>query len=214
MDKRITNYLCWSTAFFLLFCPAFSSADDASNIARFKGAIDRILDNRCLGSRNYGVKIYSLDKKEVLYQANNDRLLIPASNMKLFTTAVALRELGPNYRFLTQLYSSGKVEGDLLKGDLYIKGFGDPQLVTEQMWRLVNGFRNLPIRKIEGDIIADETYFDDKLRIDSWKKNFGARAYNAPIGALSLNFNTVTVYVSPGLKAGDKPVVVVDPTPE
>lgn len=208
------KYLFWSIIFSLLLYPSITKADDTSNIARFKVAVDGILDNPCLRSKNYGVKIYSLDKKEVLYQVNNDRLLIPASNMKLFTTAVALRELGPNYRFITQLYSSGKVEGETLKGDLYIKGFGDPQLVSEQMWRLVNGFRNLPIRKVEGNVIADDGYFDDKLRVDSWKKSFGARAYNAPIGALSLNFNTVTVYVSPGSRVGDKPVVVVDPHSE
>lgn len=198
-----------------LFCfslPLSSWADDNNKpIVQFKNAVEGITDHRCLKNKNYGIKIYSLDRKEVLYQVNNDRLLIPASNMKLFTTAVALKELGPDYRFVTQLYTTGKMSGDTLKGDLYIKGFGDPQLVSEQMWHLVNGFRNLPARKVEGNIIADDSYFDDKLRIDSWKKNFGARAYNAPIGALSLNFNTVTVFVSPGARPGEKPVVVVEP---
>lgn len=214
MNTHMTKYLLSVSTFFLfLFSPFLSIADDHS-VAHFKSAVDGILDHRCLKNKNYGIKIYSLDKKEILYQVNNDRLLIPASNMKLFTTAVALKELGPDYRFITQIYSPGKIEGETLKGDLYVKGFGDPKLVTEQMWQLVNGFRNIPIRKVEGNIIADDSYFDDKLRVDSWKKSFGARAYNAPIGSLSLNFNTVTVYVSPGARPGDKPVVVVDPSSE
>ncbi|MBI4389696.1 MAG: D-alanyl-D-alanine carboxypeptidase/D-alanyl-D-alanine-endopeptidase [Nitrospinae bacterium] len=195
----------------ILFSGPRAAGAEENPVARFKKSADGILNHLCLRNGNYGVKIYSLDKKEVLYQVNAERPLVPASNMKLITSAVALKELGPDYRFITQLYSPGKIEGTTLKGDLYIKGFGDPKLVSEQMWQLVNGFRNLPVRKVEGNVIADNSFFDDELRIKTWKKNFGAQPYNAPIGALSFNFNTVAVYVNPGARPGEKPVVVVDP---
>lgn len=206
------HYIPALMVFSSLFISGISGAFAEENAAvQFKSRVEGILDHFCLKNKNYGVKIYSLDKKEVLYQVNNDRPLVPASNMKLITTAVALKELGPDYRFITQLYSPGKIEGQTLKGDLYIKGYGDPKLVPEQMWHLVNGFRNLPLRRVEGNIIADNSFFDDELRIKTWKKSFGAQAYNAPLGALSFNFNTVAVYVSPGSRPGEKPVVVVDP---
>ncbi len=83
--------------------------------------------------------------------------------------------------------------------------------MTEQMWLLVNHLKNLPLHKVEGDILADDSYFDSQRRIKTWKKKFGPQAYNAPLGALSYNFNTVKVLAKPAPKAGLKPIVVVDP---
>jgi len=167
--------------------------------------------HRCLKKGNFGIQIYSLDKGASLYQFQNDRLFIPASNLKLITTAAAMKYLGPNYRFITELWTSGKVRDEVLHGDLYLKGFGDPKLVTEQMWLLANRLRNLPIRQVTGDLIADDSYFDRVRRVKTWKKKFGPQPFNAPLGALSFNFNTVTVFIMPGPKVGAKPVVVVDP---
>lgn len=141
-------------------------------------------------------------------------MFAPASNQKLITTAAALKYLGPDYRYPTRLFAAGKIEGDTLYGDLYIKGYGDPKLVSEQMWLLVNELKNVPIHKIVGNVIADDSFFDSLLRVKTWKQASGSEAYNAPLGALSFNFNTVTVYVSPGNHTGDKPRVVVEPDAE
>ena len=162
-------------------------------------------------SKSYGIEIYSLDRREILYETRKDHLFVPASNQKLITTAAALKYLGPDYRYPTRLFTTGKIEGDTLYGDLYIKGYGDPKLVSEQMWLLVNELKNIPIRKVVGNIIADNSFFDSLLRVKTWGQAGGSQAYNAPLGALSFNFNTVTVYVSPGKRAGDKPRVVVEP---
>ena len=176
----------------------------------FTKAVGSILANSCLRKQNFGIKIHSLERDETLYSVHSGRPFVPASNVKLLTTAVALKRLGPDYRFKTRLYADKQIDKEVLKGDIYIKGFGDPNLVTEQMWLLVNELKSLPLREIRGDIIADDSFFDDNLRIKTWEKG-GVEAYNAPLGALSFNFNTVTVHVSPGKKPGDKPVVVVDP---
>ena len=158
-----------------------------------------------------GAKFYSLDRQQVIYARNSDSLFTPASNMKMFTSAMALKKVGPDYRFHTRLYTIGKIKGTVLTGDLYIKGFGDPSLVTEQMWILVNELKNLPITKIEGNIIADNSYFDGQGMLKTWTSYKGPEAYLAPMGALSFNFNTVTVYVEPGKSPGERPRVVVDP---
>ena len=162
-------------------------------------------------SKKYGIEIYSLDRSEILYQTRKDQLFIPASNQKLITAAAALKQLGPNYRFPTRLFTTGEIEGGALYGDLYIKGYGDPKLVSEQMWLLVNELKNIPLHKIVGNIIADDSFFDSLLRVKTWGQASGSQAYNAPLGALSFNFNTVTVYVSPADRVGDKPQVVVVP---
>ena len=179
----------------------------------FVKSVETILGNSCLRKQNFGIKIQSLERNKTLYSVNSNRLFAPASNVKLLTTAMALKRLRPEYRFKTGLYATTPVGGETLRGDIFIKGFGDPNLVSEQMWLLVKELKNIPLRKVHGDIIADASFFDNNLRVKTWKKG-GVEAYNAPLGALSFNFNTVTVHINPGEKPGDRPVVVVDPNIE
>ena len=179
----------------------------------FVKSVETILGNSCLRKQNFGIKIHSLQRNKTLYSVNSNRLFAPASNVKLLTTAMALKRLRPEYRFKTGLYATTPVGGETLRGDIFIKGFGDPNLVSEQMWLLVKELKNIPLRKVHGDIIADASFFDNNLRVKTWKKG-GVEAYNAPLGALSFNFNTVTVHINPGEKPGDRPVVVVDPNIE
>ena len=180
----------------------------------FQRKVKKILDNSCLKKNNFGIKIYSLDRGEAIIELRAKKLFIPASNLKILTTAVALETLGPNYRFPTSLFTDGTLKDEVLNGNLYIKGHGDPKFVTEQMWLLVNELRNLPLRRITGNIIGDDSFFDNKKRVKTWIKNPGAQAYEAPLGALSFNFNTVQAYVSPGIKAGNKPKIVIEPDTE
>lgn len=200
----------------LFLTPGFALSEDYEMdadpaIEEFRNAVDLILTRSCNRGLRVGAKFYSLDRQQVIYARNSDSLFTPASNMKMFTSAMALKKVGPDYRFHTRLYTNGKIKGTVLKGDLYIKGFGDPSLVTEQMWILVNELKNLPITKIEGNIIADNSYFDGQGMLKTWKSYKGPEAYLAPMGALSFNFNTVTVYVEPGENPGERPRVVIDP---
>jgi serine-type D-Ala-D-Ala carboxypeptidase/endopeptidase (penicillin-binding protein 4) len=186
-----------------------TDADPA--IENFRNAVDSIFTRSCHKGLRVGAKFYSLDRRQVIYARNSDSLFTPASNMKMFTSAMALKKVGPDYRFHTRLYTIGKIKGTVLTGDLYIKGFGDPSLVTEQMWVLVNELKNLSITKIKGNIIADNSYFDGQGKLKTWTSYQGPEAYLAPMGALSFNFNTVTVYVEPGKSPGERPRVVIDP---
>lgn len=184
-------------------------ADPAAE--RLWSDIERVLKRDCNGTTRIGIKIHSLERKTPLLAKNSQQLFTPASNMKMITSVMALKRVGPDYRFHTRLYTNGHIEGTTLKGDLYIKGFGDPWLVTEQMWLLVNELLNLPITRVEGRLIADNHFFEDQHRVATWANYNGSEAYLAPMGALSFNFNTVTVHVEPAGEAGQPPVVVVDP---
>ena len=200
---------------FLLAVPLPASAKTYENgILLFQKKIKKILSNSCLRKNNFGIKIYSLDRGESLFELRAKKVFVPASNLKILTTAVALETLGPNYRFPTRLYTDGTLKGEVLDGNLYIKGYGDPKFVTEQMWLLVNEFKNLPVKKITGNIIGDDSFFDNQKRIKTWIKNPGAEAYEAPLGALSFNFNTVQTDVSPGPKVGSRPKIVIEPDTE
>ncbi len=189
--------------------PAESLDSDPSAI-QFRETIDTLISDDCHNGRG-GLKFYSLDKKQVLYEKNSHALFSPASNMKMVTSVAALKKVGPGYRFHTRVHTDGRIANRVLKGNLYLQGLGDPSLVTEHMWILVNEIKNLPLTRVEGDIIADSSFFEDQGRLKTWSRYDGPEAYLAPLGALSFNFNTVTVHIEPGQRVGDPPLVIVDP---
>ena len=146
-----------------------------------------------------------------LIQHNHDRSFVPASLTKILTAGMSLEKYPPGHKFITELLSEASREGTTLKGDLYLKGGGDPGFVSESMWFLVNEFYRTNIRKIDGDIVVDDSRFDaerfdggrDPSRVD--------RAYDAPIGAMSFNWNSINIYIRPGTKRGEKAKVYADP---
>lgn len=177
----------------------------------FSKKIARVLDDRCLNDTRVGIKITSLKTGEVIYEQNADELFIPASNMKLITTAAALSRLKPEYKFRTTVAYDGVRDGGTINGNLYIKGFGDPKLVTEELLFIVREIRDSGVEVISGDVIADDSFFDNKRIGSGWKTGDSSRAYNARIGALSLNFNTITVCVASGKNYKDRPAITINP---
>ena len=144
--------------------------------------------------------------------AHNSHLLVnPASVTKMFTTATALCLLHPDYRFKTEVYALREPEDGIVRGPLYLKGYGDPFLVNERLHYLALELKALGIKRIDGPIILDDTYFDEKWEGPGWSQDDTSRSYRAPMGALSLNFNTVRVLIFPGEKAGGKARVELMP---
>lgn len=182
----------------------------ARDLARLSWVIDSFLARPHLSGAAIGIVVESLGSGEVLYERNADAPMIPASNMKLVTGACALSLLGPNHRFPTELLTEAAVVGRTLEGDLYVRGTGDPSLVSEELWRLVERIRAYGIERIAGDIVFDASYFDS-LPTATPEAADGDRAYHARTGALTLNFNAVEVHVRPGDRAGDPLVAVLSP---
>ena len=182
-----------------------------SSIDRLQKNINRVIDNSTIKKENIGIKIVSLKNNDVIFSHNEDKLFIPASNVKLVTSAAALTKLYPDYTFKTKVFAHGPIVKETLKGDLYLKSFGDPMLVSERLWLITRDVCNRGIRTIDGDIVIDDDYFDEKRRGNGWKKNYGPQAYNAPIGASSLNFNVITLYIEPGDEVGAKGKIIVEP---
>lgn len=147
---------------------------------------------------------------ETFFGHNSDKLMIPASLSKLVTLGAVLHELHPGYKYKTQLVSDASIKEGVLSGALYLKGGGDPSFVSENMWFLVNELMRSGVTSIEGDIVVDDTRFDTIRYGDDRQKERVDRAYDAPVGAMSMNWNSVTVYVRPGDKAGEKAKVFVD----
>jgi D-alanyl-D-alanine carboxypeptidase/D-alanyl-D-alanine-endopeptidase (penicillin-binding protein 4) len=146
----------------------------------------------------------------VLYERRADRPMIPASNMKVVTAAATLSLLGPDYRFETSFSTDSGAISPVLDGNLYVRGNGDPTLVSEEFWKIADEFRTRGIERIAGDIVLDVSYFDGLTTVPEAAGD-GDRAYHARTSALSANFNTVRVHVHPGAKRGEAARVEFSP---
>lgn len=154
---------------------------------------------------------------ETYFSSNADTLLIPASLSKLVTAGAVLQALPPGYKYKTQLLfdpKEGKITEGKLPGSLYLKGGGDPSFVNENMWVLVNELTRTGVTSIQGDVVVDDSRFDNVRFGDDRQEERVDRAYDAPVGAMSMNWNSVNVFIRPGDKVGDKLRVVADvPSP-
>ena len=140
-----------------------------------------------------------------IYQLNSQHLFTPASLVKLASLSAFYKYFHPDDQFETQLLSSSKVIQNKLKGDLVLKGGGDPAFTSEEMWNLVNIFIRSGIKEVEGDIVIDASLY--KPRSFSILTD---RSYEAPISPASFNWNVVTFQLRPG-QLGKSPKVFVDP---
>ncbi len=172
--------------------------------------IDSFLAKRDLSGARVGILVESLVTGEVLFARNAGTAMTPASNMKVVTGAAALSILGPNYRFRTEFSTDGAIDGAFLGGNVYVLGSGDPSIVSEELWKIVEEFRLRGIERITGDIVLDASFFDSVAATSDDVAN-GQRAYHARTGALALNFSSVAVHVYPGSGEGSQPRVALAP---
>lgn len=146
----------------------------------------------------------------IILNHRSDALMIPASISKIMTASAVLQYLPPGSKFKTQLKSSARISEGKLKGSLYLVGGGDPSFVSENMWFLVNNFKRTQIKEIVGDICVDDSLFDS-VRFDDSREDVRVdRAYDAPVGAMSFNWNSMNVFVRP-TQAVQTAQVILDP---
>ena len=168
------------------------------------------LNDPALDIANVGIIVQNPATREIIYHRNAHRLFMPASNQKVITTAAALSYLGPDYRFVTKLYTDGRIDDGVLRGNLYIKGSGDPTVsgrfhdgnMTRDLQNWADSLLAAGITKIEGDIIADANMFSDQRLGKGWSYDDLSYWYAAEISALSFNDNCIDVKIAPGDSVG------------
>ena len=122
-------------------------------------SVTKLLKKHKIPKENISVYIRDLNTSNPMLEHNADKLRTPASTMKLLTTYAALKELGPNFSWRTEVWLRGELKKGVLQGDLVLKGYGDPFLVYENFWKLINSLRDKGLEHITGDIIIDQSYF-------------------------------------------------------
>ena len=155
------------------------------------------------------VVIRPLDGGTLAWSANEKKPMNPASTIKLVTTYSALHLLGPAFTFRTEVYAEAPISGDTLRGALFVRGGGDPKLVIEDLWLLVNRLRGFGIREIRGDVVLDKKMFDPLPHDPAEFDGEEGRAYNVGPDALLVNFKSIAITFVPDPAAKVARVVVV-----
>lgn len=135
----------------------------------------------------------------------------PASVMKLITTAVSLDQLGPGYKWKTEVYTDKGVVNGTSDGNVYIKGYGDPFMTPEHFWRFLRDLQEKGLKHIKGDIILDTSYFRPPLEDPAAFDNKPFRAYNVTPTALLINFQAIRFTFDPQSQ-NHRPKITLFPT--
>ncbi len=197
--------------------PGSSPAARASAPTSLGADLDRILGDARLDNSQVGLEVRDATTGDVLYEHNAQQRLLPASNGKLLTSTAAMDVLGADRRFTTSVQTSGPVDGHTLTGDLYLKGTGDPTMLGPDYDQLAGQVAASGVRVVHGDLVADDSYFDDVRLAPFWAWDDEPYYYDAQISALTVAPNTdydagtVIVHVAPGPKVGDPAKVTVIP---
>jgi D-alanyl-D-alanine carboxypeptidase/D-alanyl-D-alanine-endopeptidase (penicillin-binding protein 4) len=174
-------------------------AEEAKGLER---TIAAILAGSDVTQGTVGVHAVDVASGEVLFSRHADEPMNPASNIKLITSAAALDKFGPQHTFQTKLTAT-QVDAGSVKGSLYVKGDGEAFLLFEDVLDWAGELRQKGITKIEGDIVIDDTAFDKGYLPPGYEQKDEDASYRSPIGAVSINFNSVKAVVDPAKKSGD-----------
>ena len=189
----------------------FSTRQQSDPISVLRNDIDTVLSDSIFRQSQSSVKVVSLNSGQVLYDRNSGLLMHPASNLKLFTSSTALQILGENFSFKTSILVDSSTVGGVVFGNLYIKGFGDPDLTSSDLDSLASIVHSTGIVQITGDVVADDSYFDDLYWGNGWMWDDEPDPDEMFISPLCVNRNCVTVTVTPTLLPSDSVLVTVDP---
>ena len=218
MTTRKVQKIPLLVALLLLSCIAFpqerppqSKPEAIDSLETLRERLQTHLSQPRFSSAQWGIKVVSLKTGETVFELNPSKFVSPASTAKLYTAALALDRLGGDYRIRTSVYASVRPDAvGTIKGDLLVYGRGDPSMAArlnggdyyKPLEPLINALVEAGVRRIEGDLIADESYFTGPPFGSGWQWNDLQWYYGAEVSALSLNDNSLDLFVRPAEKAG------------
>lgn len=213
-----------------LFAPAgqVQSQKLQSATGRFAERAETLIQTPPVDKGEWGVLVVDAATGDTLYEKNADKYFVPASNMKLLTTALALDTLGPDYRFRTTLETNAALATDgKVAGDLILVGRGDPNLSNRKfpfetkeefegppekaLAELADGVVARGVKEISGDVVGDDSYFPRERYPDGWEIDDMVWEYGAAISAIVVDDNTVSLTLTPGERPGEPVLAAVEP---
>jgi serine-type D-Ala-D-Ala carboxypeptidase/endopeptidase (penicillin-binding protein 4) len=207
---------------------AEAKSAERADVARFRQRVDAALSASGPDKGFWGVLITDAATGQVLYARNAGNFFLPASDAKLFTTALALATLGPGYRIRTTISTNGALDANgVLNGDLILNGRGDANLSNRKfpyekkierdgpsekaLLALADAVVARGAKEIDGGVIADDSLFQQERFPSGWTVDDMLWSYGAAVSAIAVNDNTFTLELRPGVLAGDPATYTVDP---
>ncbi|MCU0391185.1 MAG: D-alanyl-D-alanine carboxypeptidase/D-alanyl-D-alanine-endopeptidase [Thermoflexibacter sp.] len=204
MRKKIGQTLCLLIFQLLFFLSAYSQSKTVNDLG---AEVKRMMGEKEMKTATFGFCVYDLKADKMLFSYNPNQSMIVASILKLATTSVALQVLGASFHFETHLEYDGKIENGILKGNLYIKGGGDPTLGKDSMDKLMKEWveiiKKQGIKQIDGAIVGDASIFEEHLAPDNWAWSDIGNYFGAGACGLSINDNFFELYFNSGKNEGD-----------
>jgi D-alanyl-D-alanine carboxypeptidase/D-alanyl-D-alanine-endopeptidase (penicillin-binding protein 4) len=209
MNRRLWLFFC---ATLIWLCASGTSQAASDSLPALQSRLAALIDEPRFAQAQWGVKVVSLDSDQILFERNADKLLKPASNAKLYTAALALDRLGPADAIKTSFYTAAKPDADgVIHGDLLVYGRGDPSFsarfhngdYTKALQPALEALLAAGVKKIDGGIIGDESYFHGPPFGEGWTWDDLQEYYGAPASALTFQDNTVDLVFKSGQAAGD-----------
>ena len=197
-----------------------SNGSAPKTVEELRARIQEVLARPELEPSQMAVKVASLDTGRTLYEENSEKLLHPASNMKIYTVAAALDRLTPDFRFKTSAYVPAMPDATgTVRGDLIIYGRGDPTFAASfnngDYYKAIDDFAAriaaAGVKRIEGNIVGDESYFTGGRLGYGWEWDDLQWYYGAEVSALTVNDNSLDLFVKPGANVGAQAVVTTGP---
>jgi len=181
----------------------------AAGSPAFEAMVEAAVNDRALKDAQVGIAIVDVDSGRLLAGHDEHLALNPASNAKVYTAVTALATLHGDHRFVATL--SGVLKGGAVQGSLVLRGQGDPSLKTADLYALAAELKAHGARRVDGDVVVDQRFFDESTTPPAYEQKPNEWAsFRAPISAVSVNENTVTMTVRPGAE-GSPAHVTFDP---
>lgn len=166
-----------------------STVQAASSYSSLKNSINSIMTDSRMKAAASSVTIRKASNGEIVYQYYADKGITPASSLKILTASAALETLGENYRFSTDVLTNGTVKSGTLKGDMYLRGKGDPTLLKRDFDNFASTLANRGVKRVSGHLIGDDTWYDTQRLSPGISKEDESYYYAAQISALTLSPN-------------------------
>ena len=192
-------------------------AQRAPDRATLRRDIDAVMAAPLLSRSHWSIRVKSLDRGDVIYEQNPRKLVMPASNMKVFTMAGAAERLGWDHRFETTLETGAPIADGMLQGDLVVRGSGDPTIALRDDVAVrafddwARQLRDAGVSTIAGRIVGNDDAMEDEELGNGWAWDDLGYGYAAPVTALVFNESLVRVNARPGTRAGDPALIEVVP---
>jgi serine-type D-Ala-D-Ala carboxypeptidase/endopeptidase (penicillin-binding protein 4) len=183
--------------FGLLCCAMTGLAMAQDGKSPLPSSVVQALAQAGIPEASVGIYVQDITAERPIIALGEERVLNPASTIKLLTTYAALDQLGPSYQWTTEIHTNATLQGDVLAGDLVLKGYGDPRMTLENFWLMLRALRARGIREIRGDLLLDRSYFNLQDIDPAGFDNEPTRPYNTPPDALLVNFKAMRLHFTP-----------------